>query len=209
MIKKILLGIVAVSILFVPLYHFAFCEGEIYQFNGAYIKYNFKNSDISTVEYRIKRISGENMIVLRIIHYENGTWENKIYKDSVKNPNYFPVIPRESIGDKRIRFQNRSFYFKSRGNLEIRGKEYHTLEYICGGIDRLMTIFIDSSTGIILNASEFLTISLHGKYLWIAEIEDTNIHERNCIPEIIGISIFVISLAVLFYLVIRDRGGKQ
>ena len=209
MIKKIIMGIAIVSLLFVPLYHFVLCNGEIYQFNGAYIRYNFKNSAINTVEYRIKKINGENMIVLRKIHYDNGTWENTTYNDSLKNPNYFPVIPEEKIGNKIIKFQNMSFYFKSKKNLEIRGKKYQSLEYVYGGINEILTVYIDSSTGIILNASEFLNVPSYGRYMWIAEIEDTNIHEKNYVPEIIAISIFAISVGVFFYLLIVERRGKQ
>ena len=204
MLEKIILGLAVASILFAPLYYFEVCEVETYQFKGAYIKYNFKFSNIQTEEYRIEKIEGKNMTVLMYVHYKNNTWKNKTYTDSVSNPNYFPAVPMKNIGKKTLKFHNLTFYLQSDRLLNIRNTTYHTLEYVSGTPIGAITIFVDRATGIIVNASQYISTPSPG-YTFLAEIKDTNIKEKSCIPLFIDVASFFAFIGAFVYIYKKER----
>ena len=205
MLKKIILILAIISLIFIPIYHIEFCEGELYGFEGAYVKYSLHNSSMVSVKYLIKNIDGSDMIVSKSIHYDNGTWENSTYNDNLNDPNYFPVISSKSIGKKNLTFLNTTFKFKEKKDIKINGKNYHTLVYTSWKIDEILTIYVDSSTGIIVKGTDYTYIAPGKEKLLIAEIDDTNINERSCIPLIIALASFLVFLGIFLYLYIRDR----
>ncbi len=164
----------------------SYCSQEVYAFKGAMLKYSVIGPENWTETYIVKEVVDDTMVYVKEIHYFNGTWMNRTFKENVEQPVNFPAVPQSNIGKKNVLLLNRTFQLVEKTRIILNNHIYTAFEYAYGEIGVVIDLFIDSQTGIILNGTKVF----HG-YNWHFQLVDTNIKPKNCsiIYIIIGVEL--------------------